>query len=56
MKFIGLEWTADFDKLYRAKSVYSDRRRGFESDLTKAQIAELEHTMDRGLREYGYIE
>ena len=56
MEFIGLKWSTGFDKHYRAQPVYSDRRRGFESDLTKPQIAELEHTMGNWLREYGYIE
>lgn len=54
LKFVGLEWTEDYDRALARHSVESHRSGGFRTDLTPAQVREIEVVLKDDLTRWGY--
>lgn len=55
LSFLGLPWTADFEKRFRRQRVVTSRSRAFERDLSSRQLQELEASLATRLVKYGYL-
>jgi hypothetical protein len=55
LDFLGLPWTAQFERGLRRHRFDQKRSRQFERDLTPEQLAEMERVMAPMLRRWGYL-
>ncbi|MDH2423937.1 sulfotransferase [Sphaerisporangium sp. TRM90804] len=54
LDFLGLPWTAAFERGFLARSFTADRLRGFQDELTPDQLARLNRSLGVHLGELGY--
>jgi len=54
VSFIGLPWTAAFERHVRRQKIYASRSRAFERDLSPDQLAEMQSSLSETLLRYGY--
>jgi len=52
--FIGLPWTAAFERYVTQQKIDASRSRAFERDLSPDQLAELQSSLSEKLLHYGY--
>lgn len=54
VQFLGLPWSTRIERVAMRGGVYESRRRAFETDLAREQVAELEGVIGPMLARYGY--
>lgn len=52
--FLGMPWSDRLQSALRTHRIDDSRRRAFEKDLSPAQLAELQSSLDPVLKRYGY--
>lgn len=54
LKFLGLEWTPQFEAGFARHHFHTERGAAYRHELTPAQVAAMERALDKTLREWGY--
>ncbi len=54
LKFSNLEWNDEYAKSFKKQNIVTSRKRAFESDLNKLQLAKVESTLSKLLDQYQY--
>jgi hypothetical protein len=54
LKFLGLEWTPEFEAGFARHHFHTERGAAYRYELTANQVAAVERVLDKPLRQWGY--